>query len=144
MKDDFEEEHFQTYNIIDRLREECQRQYGSLYKAAKAYGSPHLNRYLNTGATHLGLVLLLKICKFLDVSLQWAVFGGKKDSFIDQNITLNNFYKEYKEANKGNCDHNVYVCWWNFKHGRRASITLKYLIKTAKKSRKTIDYLIGG
>lgn len=142
-RNDCEEEHYQIYNIIDRLREEAQRQYGSLYKASKVYGYA-LNRYLSYDSVHLGFVLLVRICKFLNVSVNWAVFGGEKEPYIDQEITLNNFYETYKAVNKNNCDHNVYVCWWFFQNKKRTSMPLRYLIRTAKQSRKTIDYLIGG
>lgn len=138
MYKDYEEEYFQIYNIIDRLREECERQYGSLYKASKIYGSHHLNKYLNTGATHLGIKMLVKLCKFLNISLQYAVFGGVNNNYNEQEITFNNFYREYKECYKGNVDHLVYHAYW------KKTMPLKYLIRVAKRSRKTIDFLIGG
>lgn len=143
MTKDFEEEHFQIYNIIDRLREECREQYGSLYKASKFFGQS-LNKYLSNSACHLGFGLLIRLCRFLNISIQYATFGGVKENFVEQKITLNNFYKTYKEVNAGNVDHNVYVLWWNFKNGKRNAVSLKYIINTAKKSRKTVDFLLGG
>lgn len=142
--EDYEEEHYQIYNIIDRLRDECIEQYGSLWKASKVFGTVHLNKFLSRTATHIGMKMLLRVCKFLNVSLQYACFGGRKDKYVDQNVTLNNFYREYKEYYKGRCDHNVYVIWWSFKTGRRSAMSLKYLLKLAKRTGKTIDYLIGG
>lgn len=138
VKDDFEEEHFQIYNIIDRLRDECIRKYGCIGKASKAYGSRNLNKYLSSNAYSLGFKLLVKICKFLDISVQFAVFGGEKQNYKEQTITFNNFYREYKECYKGNVNHSVYASYW------KGRIPIKYLIKVSKKSKKTIDFLIGG
>lgn len=144
MKDEYEEEHFQIYNVLDRLREECQEQYGSLYKASKAYGSHHLNKYLGATAYSLGFKMLTKMCKFLNISYQYALFGGIKENFVEQKQTFKNFYKVYKELYRGDTDHVVYASYWFAKTGKQTTIPIKYLIKVAKKSRKTVDFLVGG
>lgn len=144
MKADYSEEYYDVLNIIDRLREECVNQYGTLYKAAKAFGSRHLNKYLNANAYSLGLKNLMKICKFLNISLEYALNGGVKENYQEQIPTFNNFYRIYKDIYKGEVDHQVYIDCWLVRKGRRTTIPLKYLIKIAKRSKKTLDFLIGG
>ena len=138
MTKDYVDEHFQIYNIIDRLRDICIRKYGYIGKASKAFGSRNLNKYLSSNAYSLGFNLLKRLCKFLDISFQYAVFGVGDKKYVEQTITYNNFYKEYKKIYKGNTNRSVYRNYW------RGSASLKYLIDVARKSGKTIDYLIGG
>ena len=75
MKIDTSEEYYDILNTIDRLRGECIKQYGNVNKASKYFGSRHLNKYLNSNAYSLGFNLLTKICKFLDISYQFALFN---------------------------------------------------------------------
>lgn len=144
MKSDYTEEYYDILNVIDRLREECIRQYGNLFRASKVFGSRNLNKYLNTNAYSLGFKLLTKLCKFLNISYQYALIGGERENFKEQTITLNNFYRIYKDIYQGEVDHQVYSCYWLVKTGKVKTIPLKYLIKLSKKSKKTIDFLIGG
>lgn len=141
---EYDEEYYDILNTIDRLRDECIKIYGSIFKASKIYGSRNLNKYLNTNAYSLGLKNLQKICKFLNISLQYAVFGGKREDYKDSINTYNNYYRIYKDIYKGRVDHSVYCCYWLAKNGKRSTIPLKYLIKLAKKSKKTVDFLIRG
>lgn len=140
--EEYDQEYYDILNVIDRLRDEVIRRYGSIHRASKEYGYS-LNRLLYSGAYRLGFSAITNICKFLNVSYQWTIFGGDdKGSYIEQEHTFNNFYKVYKEVYKGNTDHRVYVCYhFASKH---KGFPMKYLIKLAKKSKKTIDFLIGG
>lgn len=140
----YDEEYYDILNAIDRLREECRVQYGSLYKASKAYGSHHLNKHLGTTAYSLGFKTLTKLCKFLNISYQYALLGGVKENFEEQTITLNNFYRIYKEIYEGEVDPLVYHSCWRVWTKKSTTFPLKYLIKLAKKSRKTIDFLLKG
>ena len=136
----YDEEYYDILTIIDRLREECVDRYGNLFRASKAYGDRNLNRYLNTNAYSLGLKNLKKICKFLNISYQYAVFGGNKGVFDDSPITLNNFYRIYKRVYEGEVDKYVYHGYWRLKNKRSSTFPLKFLIKLAKRSNKTIDF----
>ena len=140
----YDEEYYDVLNAIDRLRDECVRKYGSLGQAAKAYGDINLNKYLNTCAYSLGFKLLTKLCKFLNISYQFALLGGVKDNFVEQPITLKNFYKIYKEVYEGEVDRHVYHSCWRYWNNKTSAFPLKYLIKLAKKSNKTIDFLLKG
>lgn len=129
---------YQTLIIIDRLRDICIRRYGCLNKAAEAFKDMNLNKYLNSNAYSLGFNLLRRLCEFLNISYQYAVFGGKEEPLSVTEYTYKNFYNEYKRIYKDNVGHAVYQSYWKHR------MPLKHLINLAQRTGKTIDYLIGG
>jgi len=140
------DEYYTLLDVTDRLVEEMKSKYRFISRASKAFGK--CDKYFgNLLCLYCPprTKTLIAICKMLDVSLQYAVFGGNKESFKDiKETTYKNFVDVYNTAYKGRKCSSVSALISSWKAGKSKYIPLKYLIKVAREQKVTIDWLIGG
>lgn len=143
---DFEREYYDSINMVDNIRKILYKRYGSIYRAEKELGyiKGTLNRTYNMYMNPINLKGLKRICKALNISFQYAVFGGREESLSLQKITFKNLYQLYKNAYWGNKNPKVGSVICGAAKGRYTSVPLKYLIRIAREQRVTIDWLLGG
>lgn len=142
---DFEDEYYILLNCLDRLQKECYDKYGSVYKAEKALGYCHgeLMWRFNSGITP-NLKGLKRLCKGLDISFQWAILGEGSKKYVCKDINFENLKKVYDTGYYNNKNMKVGAAICMARHGKTASVPLKYLIRIARQQRVTIDYLLGA
>lgn len=145
--DRWKDEYYTLIDVVDRCIDLLTDKYGTLYRASLAFGKSraYFNKTLSCTYTPPRTVTLTNICKFLNVSIDYVVFGTNKEEYKGPvNITYKNFIDIYNTAYKGcKCPRlNACLCMW--KKIPYKQIPLKYLIKVAREQKVTIDWLIGG
>lgn len=142
---DFDSEYYIILNAVDRLKELLEDKYGSLYKASIALGfhRTYLSSLLSSRCMFPRVVALYKICKELDISLNYAILGEGDRTFRESEISFSNFLRMYNSTYRGrkHMSLNVSVC--RYLQGLQQNLPLKYLIRIAREQHVTIDWLIG-
>lgn len=141
------DEYYTLLDVVDRLIDLLTERYTSLYKASKAFGKhyTYFTKNLYTTCTPPRTKTIIDICKFLNVNMNYVVFGIDKGEYTGPSeVSYKNFMTVYNSVYKGlKCPVlNTLMCQWHkikYKH-----IPLKYLIKVAREQKVTIDWLIGG
>lgn len=143
---DFEAEYYQLLNTIDNLKSIILRKYTDFSKAERAlkYNRGELRRRFDYLFITPNLKGLKRLCKGLNISYHYAIFGGEEEPYKDFEITFNNFKRLYREKyteRRNPIIASLLVC---IKNKKTSSIPLKYLIRMSKEHRVTIDWLLGG
>lgn len=143
----WKDEYYTLLSAVDRLLHILYSRYRSLSKASKDFGKceSYFDKTLAAYSTPPRTKTLYNICKHLNVSMNYVVFGGSEETFKDCiELTYNNFIRLYNTAYKGHkhSSINALLCMWDRLPYK--SIPLKYLIKVAREQKVTIDWLIGG
>lgn len=143
---DFESEYYTMLSAVDRMIELLEDKYGSLFKASKSLGfhPTYLTKQLSIFCACPRVMTIDKICKGLDISLNYAILGYGERQYTENTGSFKNFLSLYKDRYKGkhHMSLNVSICLIN--KGVIKSIPLKYLIRVAREQHVTIDWLIGG
>ena len=143
---DFEREYYTMLNAVDRLIELLEDKYGSLFSASKSLGfhSTYLTKQLSTLCACPRVTTLAKICKGLDISLNYAILGNGERQYTESTGSFNNFLSLYKDRYKGKHHRSLDVSIYRINQGTIKNLPLKYLIRVAREQHVTIDWLIGG
>lgn len=142
----FSAEYYQLLNTNDRLIEIILSRYKSIFEAEKALGYKRgtlYSRFYERCCT-ANLKGLNRLLKALNVSFQYAVFGTGDPEYKIKDLTFKNLYDTYMSAyvNRKNPKVTAAIC--NAYHKKARAVPLKYLIRIARKQRKSIDYLLEG
>ena len=143
---DFEREYYQLLNAVDNLKEIICRKYQNFSKAERELGYHRAELRLRFDY-HLippNLKGLKRLCKLLDISFHYAIFGGREEPYSVTDFTFKNFKKIYDEKYEGRKNPIVSELLRQVNKGRITAIPLKYLIRVAREQHVTIDWLIGG
>lgn len=143
---DFDREYYILLNGIDNIREILYSRYGSLYNAEKCLGyyKHQLSLTYNSYRNPLNLKGLKRICKALDISFQYAIFGGTEESYKVDKITFKNLHRIYSDKYDGKKNPNITSGITQASKGKTTSVALKYIIRIAREQGVTIDWLLGG
>lgn len=143
----FEEEYYILLNVCDRLSQFLRDKYGTFRAAERALGYTRgelYNRFEYKCITP-NLRGLKKLCKKLDISLQWAIFGGDdKGTYGDKQYTYGNLKRLYESAYYGRKNPLITFLISHCRQGRLSCMPLKYLIRIAREQRVTVDWLVEG
>lgn len=143
----FEEEYYILLNTCDRLSQLLKERYGSFYAAEKALGYNRHELYNRFEALCVtpNLRGLKRLCKLLDISLQWTIFGGDdKGTYGDKQYTYGNLKRLYNLAYYERKNPLITRLIHHCSAGRLSCMPLKYLIRIAREQRVTIDWLVEG
>lgn len=143
---DFEDEYYIMLNAVDRLKGLLEDKYGSLYKASQAIGyhPAYLTKQLSTLCACPRVLTINRLCKHLDISLNFAILGHGSAQYTECTCTFNNFVHLYKSRYFGKHHRSLDVATSRMRKGEIKNIPLKYLIRIATEQKVTIDWLIGG
>ena len=142
---EFDLEYYQLLFCNDNLKNIIYSKYKSIKECARALGYSEYglsNRF--TQCEPPNMKGLRRLCKGLNVSFEYAIFGGHEEPYTVENITYNNLRKIYKEKYSGHKLHILSSLLYQTKTGHTKSIPLKYLIRIAREQNVTIDWLVGG
>lgn len=142
---DFETEYYQQLFCNDNLRQLAIDKYGSIAACSRAIGLLEDSLYTRFSRCEPpNMKGLRRLCKGLNVSFEYAVFGGRETPYTVENITYNNLRKIYNERYKGKKNVILSSLLSAVRRGHTKSIPLKYLIRIAREQNVTIDWLVGG
>lgn len=141
------DEYYTILDTIDRLIEIIRDKYGSLCKASVHYGKSYayFTYTLYTACKAPRTKTLKELCEFLNVSMDYVVFGTNKEEYTGpKEITYKNFIDMYNTVYKGRKCSSVSSLLSMYNKTGHLQVPLKYLIKVAREQKVTIDWLIGG
>ena len=142
---EFDLEYYQLLFCNDNLRKLAIDKFGSIAACSRAIGLSEDGLYTRfSQSVPPNMKGLRRLCKGLNVSFEYAVFGGREEPYTVENITYNNLRKIYKEKYSGHKLHTLSSLLYQTKIGLTKSIPLKYLIRIAREQNVTIDWLVGG
>lgn len=143
---DFESEYYTMLNAVDRMIELLEDKYGSLFSASKALGfhPTYLTKQLSICCACPRAMTIAKICKGLDISLNYAILGYGERQYTDSTGSFKNFVSLYKDRYKGKHHRSLDMSICRINKGIIKNLPLKFLIRIAREQRVTIDWLIGG
>lgn len=143
----FDEEYYIILNVCDRLGHLLRERYKTYAAAERALGycDGELYNRFDFMCTPPNLRGLKRLCKLLDISLQWTIFGGDdKGHYGNKQYTYGNLKRLYKSAYVGRKNPLIAALISHVTNNRLKCIPLKYLIRIAREQRVTIDWLVEG
>lgn len=142
---DWDREHFIILNALDRCNRLVLERYSS-YRQFGLQNGDSLNHMYHTMnyIFNTNLKGLTKICKALDVSYQWALFGTGEMKFKVHQRTFKNLKKTWDEFYEGRKSFLISSAICQAVRGKTKAVPLKYLIRVARECNKDVDWLLGG
>lgn len=143
---DFDREYYILLNCVDRLINLLKDKYGTLSKASIAMGyksKVELQHRLKYKCIVPNFKGLKRICKALNISFDYAIFGeGLKEYKHSDTLSFNNFIETYNNYYWLNKHPLITQSIYDLSINKRQYLPLKYIIKVARDTHKSIDELV--